>query len=163
MFNEQAKSLLENLFSGGRYPHALLLEGPSGCGKTVCAIHTAARILCQEDNRPCGQCLSCRKAFQGNHPDILLVEKESGRQQIGVDTVRAIRSAAYILPNESQRKVIILKNAQDMNVNAQNALLKILEEPPSHCIFILTVVNRTQLLPTILSRVTPVPLAVPTP
>lgn len=91
------------------------------------------------------------------------MEKEDGRQQLGVDAVRTIRSSAYILPNESRHKVIILKNAQDMNINAQNALLKILEEPPAHCIFILTAVSRTRLLPTILSRVTPVSLTIPTP
>lgn len=163
LFNEPAKKLLNSLFSEGRYPHALLLEGPSGCGKTVCAIEVAARILCRQPDPACGRCLSCRKAFGGNHPDIILAEKEAGKQQLGVDIVRSIRNSAYILPNESPYKVIIIKNAHDMNSNAQNALLKILEEPPAHCIFILTAVSRTRLLPTILSRVTPVLLHVPTP
>ncbi len=161
LFNENAKKTLGALFANGRVPHAILLEGPENCGKTVCANEIAARILCVGENPPCGSCISCRKTVQGNHPDIVTVQKEAGKQQFSVELVRTMRDEAYIMPNESRYKVFIVRNAHEMNANAQNALLKILEEPPVHCVFILTAVSRTRLLPTIMSRVVTVGLSHP--
>ena len=163
LFNDNAKKMLGALLANGRVPHAVLLEGPEKCGKTVCAKQVAARILCEGENRPCGSCISCKKAAQNSHPDIITVEKEAGKQQFSVELVRTMRDDAYIMPNESRYKVFIVRNAHEMNANAQNALLKILEEPPQHCVFILTAVSRTRLLPTIMSRVVTVGLSHPSP
>lgn len=103
-------------------------------------------------------CNNCRKAETGNHPDIIIYGGEGGSKSFHIDIIREIKLSAYIKPNEAQRKVYILKNAQEMTPSAQNALLKLIEEPPDTCVFILTCDNKSKLLTTILSRVTAVSL-----
>ena len=156
--NEQAKKQLSAEIDGGRFPHALLLEGAEGSGrKTLAALVARAAVCRSEGETPCGECAACRKAA---HPDITWVGGEGS--PLSVDAIRALRDEAFLLPNESPRRVMILTDAQNMLPQAQNALLKILEEPPSHVIFILTCDNRSSLLETIRSRcvslnLTPVP------
>jgi DNA polymerase III delta prime subunit len=97
-------------------------------------------------------CAACIKAAGGNHPDIVEIEGVGASHLIAVDAVRALREQAYVLPNEAARRVFIIVGAQDMNEAAQNALLKVLEEPPAQAAFVLTCENRSQLLPTVQSR-----------
>lgn len=150
--NDTLKQTLSGVLSVGRLFHAVLLEGESGCGKKTLARIIAAGALCQcNSDKPCGECPSCKKAFSLSHPDILFYGSQSNRS-FHIDTVREIRSAAYVAPNESEKKVIILGDVHNMTIQAQNALLKIFEEPPEHVIFILTCDNITKLLPTITSR-----------
>ncbi len=106
---------------------------------------------------PCGVCRHCRKVFAGIHPDVTVVERlpnEKGklRRELTVDQIRAVTADAYILPSEAERKVTIIRDAGDMNVSAQNAFLKLLEEPPRHAAFLLCTENPALLLPTVRSR-----------
>lgn len=151
--NAETKKLVSAFADSGRFPHALLIEGPVGSGRRTLARLIARAAVCTgEGERPCGACPACLKAQSGNHPDITEAGGEGAARSFHIDTVREIRDGAYILPNEAARRVIILAGAQGMTEQAQNALLKILEEPPAYLLFILTCENRSQLLETIRSR-----------
>lgn len=127
-----------------RLPTALLLTGD---GREEMANTLAAAYLCAGgEQRPCGSCLHCRKVAAGIHPDLL----RAG--DLKVDAIRALRSDAYIRPNEAERKVYLLPCAEDMNASAQNALLKLLEEGPVYAAFFFLVKNPESLLPTLRSR-----------
>ena len=148
--NAPVKRQLAAEIDAGRFPHALLIEGAPGSGRRTLARIIARAALCRcEDagQRPCGTCTACQKEVP---PD--LTEVGGDGAAISVDTIRWLREDAYLKPNESQYRVILLADAQQMRHEAQNALLKILEEPPAHVIFILTCDSRTALLPTIQSR-----------
>lgn len=134
--------------------HAYLISGPSGSGR-----HTLARLLCAAlvctappTKRPCGQCLACRKVSEGVHPDVSVVAGPGPGKPISVDQVRALRTDAYIRPNEGERKVYVLEGADQMNASAQNAMLKLLEDGPAYAVFFLLAENGSALLPTVRSR-----------
>lgn len=150
--NDEVKAQLSSLVGGGRFPHALLIEGPAGCGKRTLARLIAKAAVCEAENAPCGTCAACRKAASGDHPDIEELGGGGGARSFHVDAIRDLRERAYVLPNEAPRRVMILAGADTMTTQAQNALLKILEEPPAHLLFILTCENRALLLPTVRSR-----------
>ncbi|HHV50963.1 MAG TPA: ATP-binding protein [Clostridiales bacterium] len=151
--NQDTKNLLSSFVDRGRIPHAILIEGPQGSGRrTLAKIIAQAAVCSSGDEKPCGVCSHCRKALSGNHPDIILAGGDGSSRSFHIDAVRQLRESAYILPNEAEHKVFILAGAEGMTEQAQNALLKILEEPPKHLIFILTCESRSQLLPTIQSR-----------
>lgn len=149
--NESAKALLSAAVDGGRFPHALLIEGPAGSGKKHLARLFAQAAVCTAGPKPCGMCAQCRKAETG-HPDITLVQGDGSAKSMGVDVIRNLREQASIVPNEAAHKVFILADADCMNVQAQNALLKILEEPPAYMLFVLTAQSRAAFLPTVQSR-----------
>ena len=144
---------MSDRLGSGRFPHALLFETADAHAADIICRYTAAAALCTAGGRrPCGQCINCRKAQSGIHPDIITIEG-TGARSLHVDDIRSIRQDAYIAPNEGQRKVYIIKNAGDMSQQSQNALLKVLEEPPEYVVFILTCGSRAELLDTVLSRV----------
>lgn len=150
--NRGVKAQLRGLIDGGRLPHALLLEGPRGSGRRTLARLVAAAAVCgAAQGRPCGVCPACHKALSGIHPDIEMLGEEEGRS-FKIEAVRDLRDRAYVRPNEAPRRVMILAGADAMTVPAQNAILKILEEPPATLLFILTCENRALLLPTVRSR-----------
>lgn len=138
--------------------HAYILCAPVRQDAVRAARELAAAAVCSSSGRvPCGKCRACRKAFDGVHPDIsyvrrLLDDKGKLKKEIVVDQIRALSADSVILPNESERKVYIIEEADLMNVQAQNAALKLLEEPPKGVIFILCVENAQLLLPTVRSR-----------
>jgi len=101
---------------------------------------------------PCEQCTHCHKTKENIHPDLRIVEGGAGARSFHIDAIRALRQDAGILPNEAACKVYVLHNAQAMTVEAQNALLKLLEEPPDYVCIILTAPTRKKLLPTVISR-----------
>ena len=152
-------SLLSALWQGGRFPHALMFEGIPGSGKRTVARYTAAVLLCRNQAAaPCGECPSCRKLTSGNHPDLITLHPEGKSKTIGVEQVRTIRAAAYVAPHEAACKVFYIPEAHKLRIEAQNALLKIIEEPPETAYFIFTAPGRGNLLETLCSRLTILPL-----
>ena len=132
--------------------HAYLISGPQGSGKRTLARLLAAAMVCTASGeKPCGLCPACKKAMKGVHPDIITLTGEEGKD-ITVGQARALRSDAYIRPNEGERKVYIIENAQTMNAPAQNSLLKLLEEGPAYAAFLLLADNPGGVLTTIRSR-----------
>lgn len=158
--NEEAKRTLTRYLAGGRLPHAILLEGDTGLGKKAFAFLIAAGIECTAEPmlRPCGVCRDCKKVISHSHPDVQLISGGGGSRSFHIESIRQIRSRLYTAPNEGRATIYILADAHNMTQQAQNALLKILEEPPKGTFFILTAQNREHLLETILSRVTPIRL-----
>lgn len=152
--NPDVKKSLSLAFREGRVPHALLLEGAPGSGTDVLSgILAKAAVCLSEGPKPCGRCPGCIKAEAGSHPDILTLDGDKNPRAFPVDAVREIRSGAYIKPNEAPRRVFRLLGVQNMAEPAQNALLKVLEEPPENVLFLLTAVSAAALLPTVRSRV----------
>lgn len=156
--NEKAKSTLLDMVQKKRINHAVLLSGPRGVGKKTFARIMAAAILCEEEN-PCFRCPSCHKALEGIHPDITEVTEYIKHRSFPIDEVRRIRREAYVSPNESDKRIFILANVDSMGIEAQNAMLKIIEEPPPHAMFIMTVQDTGALLQTVLSRVVTIPIS----
>lgn len=151
--NKNVKEQLSFLISSSRLPHAIIIEGEDGLGKRTLARELAQALVCRSDGeKPCNNCAQCRKAERGVHPDIFEYSAAGGARSFHIDTVRDVINDVYMSPNEADYKVYILGNAHCMNENAQNAILKVLEEPPAYAVFILTVSSRTMLLETVLSR-----------
>ena len=151
-YNQRALETLAAFTTGGRFPHAVLLEGPAGSGRRTFAARMAAALVCRGEHPPCGECSQCRKVFSGQHPDVELYGGDGARRSFHIDTIRSIRQGAYILPGEAPCRVYILAGAENMTVQAQNSLLKILEEPPEHLMFILATTELHKVPATILSR-----------
>lgn len=150
--NERVINQLIALMDSGHFPHAVIIEGEQGLGKKTLARELAAALVCRGEEKPCYECSQCKKAMGKIHPDIFECVPSGTANSFHVDTVRDIINDAYMQPNEADFKVYILANAQCMNASAQNALLKILEEPPAYAVFILTVTSKSALLSTVLSR-----------
>lgn len=142
---------------GHRLSHAYIIAGPDG------PAFEKARELCSEmlctapSGRPCGACRDCLKLAHGSHPDFITVQRQidsSGkpRREIYVEQVREIIDSAHILPNEAKKKVYVIRQADAMNPSAQNALLKLLEEPPDFVALMLLCANTGALLETVRSR-----------
>ena len=149
----QLQGLLSAAVEAGRLPHTIILEGGSENDRLNLARLLARVHVCSGENAPCGVCPDCVKAGKGFHPDIFeAVATEGNKDPLKVDAVREIRSNAFVFPNEAARRVFILHNMNFSNEQAQNALLKILEEPPEYVRFVLTCPVSSALLQTILSR-----------
>ena len=155
MNNSLEKTLAAMLVSG-RFPHAVILEGGTATERLSLAKKIAAALVCSEikAEAPCGSCSHCKKAFADSHPDIPFFTAEDKPRAFKVDFVREIRNNAYIIPNEADKKVFILENAHTMGNEGQNAILKILEEPPTYVNFIMLCSSKSGFLPTVLSRAT---------
>lgn len=140
-------------FESTRLLHAYIVIGPEGEQRERFANMLACAMLCEGTGAvPCGTCKTCRKSLKGIHPDLITVRKPEDKATFSVELAREVRSDTVILPNEANKKVYILEQADSMNDQAQNALLKTLEEPPGYCCFILTVEDSASLLATIRSR-----------
>lgn len=138
-----------------RFPHAVLFEAKDRACARRTALTIAAGLLCRSGGKlPCGECPSCHKITFGSHPDLMVLEGDGGQRSLHVEEIRSLRRDSLVLPNESEVKVYVILGAQNMSEQAQNALLKVLEEPPERVRFILTCDDRSHLLGTILSRCT---------
>ena len=149
--NERLKENLTGSLSRGRVSHFYLITGPEGSGKHTLAKLLAAAILCKREDKPCGVCNPCRKVMDGNHPDLITVV-DPEHKNVAVKIVREIRDDVFIRPNESEHKIYIFP--QELGIEGQNALLKILEEPPKYGVFLLLTDNPEKILPTVRSRCT---------
>jgi DNA polymerase III subunit gamma/tau len=147
---EHVKNVLRPALERGRIGHAYLFSGPRGVGKTTTARLIAMTVNCDSSGiKPCGQCESCKSVIAGRHPDVLEVDAASNNS---VDDVRDLREKVALQPMRGSKKVYILDEAHMMSKSAFNALLKTLEEPPSHAVFVLATTEPERLPPTILSR-----------
>ena len=140
-----------------RLSHAYMLVGPDTPERQAAVTRLAAELLCPAADGPCMECRDCRKVFAGVHPDVISLERQPGdkgqlHREILVDQIRQAAADAVVAPNEAERKVYVIREADHMNIPAQNALLKALEDPPGHACFILCTTAADALLPTVRSR-----------
>ena len=150
-----ALAVVARAVAAERPPHALLLSGPAQVGKTTLAFDLAAGLLCQAAeprDRPCRACTACRRVGSGNHPDLHVLAPDGAGGQIRLGQVQALAGELALLPLEGRFRVAIVEHAQRLNLDAQNALLKTLEEPPAKVVLILAADEPSGLLPTVVSR-----------
>ena len=151
--HQQIIEQLQRTVASGRIAGAYLFVGPAGVGKETVARYFAQLIFCQQDTQPptvCGTCLACRKVDSGNHPDLQFIRPDGSLLKIG--QIRELRRQVIYAPLEASRKVYILTDVDRMNPEAENCLLKTLEEPPAASVLILLTSNLQVLLPTTRSR-----------
>lgn len=151
--HEQIKEHFLNAAATGKVSHAYILSGEEGMGKKTLADVFAMTLLCEEGGKePCMQCHACKQVLSGNHPDLIYVTHEKPAS-MGVDDIREqINDTIMVRPYSSQYKIYIVDEAEKMTVQAQNALLKTIEEPPAYAVIMLLTTNPDAFLPTILSR-----------
>ncbi|ADC89422.1 DNA-directed DNA polymerase [Thermocrinis albus DSM 14484] len=174
---EKLRSFLEKMYKRGRVPSAIIFYGKEGVGKAYMAFELAKALLClRRSYPPCGECASChlmddflkkddeskkvygesdsgKKVYlylQGDHPDFVYLKPE--KAEIKVDQIRGVKDFTLLTPAMSRKKVVLVKPAEAMNVYAQNAFLKLLEEPPADTHFLLVTHNLQNILPTVKSR-----------
>lgn len=151
--NSKVISRIKELILEDKVPHAIIIEGEKGLGKATLAGIIAKALVCRgEAEKPCGSCSGCIKAEAGSHPDIAYIKGAGKTMAIPVEAIRQIRKDAYVIPSEAKKKVYILTNADNTQPAAQNAFLKVFEEPPESAVFIITCANSKNLLETIRSR-----------
>ncbi|SEQ74693.1 DNA polymerase-3 subunit delta' [Amphritea atlantica] len=145
---------LHELKAQNRFPHALLINGPEGIGKACFALALANYVLCRnpQGSVACGRCRSCELTSSGGHPDLYLLRPEEPGKPIKIDQIRELTDFIYSTAQQGGYRVVIIDPADSMNVNAANALLKMLEEPGSNTLLMLLTHRLGQMLPTIKSR-----------
>lgn len=150
---EQIKEHLTSALQTGKISHAYIVNGEKSSGKEFIARVFAMALQCERgEAEPCQECHSCKQALSDNHPDIIRVTHEKPNT-ISVDDIRAqVNNDVGIKPYSGQYKIYLINEAEKMTVQAQNAILKTLEEPPAYAVILLLTTNLNALLPTILSR-----------
>jgi DNA polymerase-3 subunit delta' len=146
----RAVAQIERAIASGKIAQAYLFDGPHGAGKRTAAVGLAAALNCEVDPLGCGACGSCDKVARDLHPDVLLVAADGA--QIKIEQVRAVTARLAYTPHEGKVRVIVIDEAERLNPNAANALLKSLEEPRPHTRFVLVSSASHRLLPTVRSR-----------
>lgn len=151
--HEMIKEHFKKAIEYSRISHAYILSGEEGMGRKTLAKAFAMTLLCERSNiEPCMDCHSCKQILSGNHPDVIWVSHEKPAS-IGVDDIREqINDTVMIRPYSSNYKIYMVDEAEKMTVQAQNALLKTIEEPPAYAVIVLMTTNQEAFLPTILSR-----------
>lgn len=151
--HEQIKEHFQKAIENHKVSHAYILTGEAGMGRKSLASAFALTLLCEKGkSEPCMKCHACKQVLSGNHPDLIYVSHDKPNS-IGVDDIRTqINDTIMVRPYSSYHKVYIVDEAEKMTQQAQNALLKTIEEPPSYAIIILLTTNQEAFLPTILSR-----------
>ena len=159
--NNKIGPSLENALRERRIPHAILIDGDVGTGRHILANFLSLAAVCSGDFIPCGECKNCIMAASSNHPDIRFITPEKDKKSIAVAQIRELKNDAYIKSHQAKNKVFIIDPADSLNPQCQNALLKVLEEPPENTIFILIAESKASLLDTVLSRCVVLSLNVP--
>ena len=143
----------QQMLDKNRLPHALLFTGPRHAGILQFVNRLIAIIICHSpDHAPCGQCQPCHLLMQGTHPDIQYIRQDKPGSPIKIEQIRELQESVYQTPQCGTRSIIVIEPADRLNRSAANALLKILEEPPSHTLFILIAEQISSLPATIMSR-----------
>lgn len=150
--NDKLCNIVENFINEKRIPHAIIIEGDYGTGKHTLARYLSTAIVCDSDKKPCFSCNQCHLASINSHPDITVIEPIDGKKSISIDQIRELREETIIKPHQAEKRVFVIDCADTMNPYAQNALLKVLEEPPQTVMFILITESKAALLSTIISR-----------
>ena len=145
-------SVLYDLARAHKFSHAVILQCSDEKFCEKIALEIAEILLCTEDTKPCGKCSNCLKMKSGFHPDVNIIASQGTGTSIKVEDIRFMRDDAYIVSNEGGYKLYIIKNSQLMTLQAQNAFIKILEEPPEKVIFMLLCESDVGLLDTVRSR-----------
>ena len=151
--NENVKNLLNNSIKSNNLVHSYMFVGPNGIGKSIFAKELAKILLCTNNTSPCNSCSSCVKFESNNHPDFMIIDADDGKS-IKIGQVRLLQEKIAEKPIISDHKVYIINNSDLMTVEAQNCLLKTLEEPPEYATIILVLSNENKMLNTIKSRCT---------
>ncbi len=159
--NGNINNTLSNALELHRLPHAVLIDGDIGTGRHTLAYFLAKAMVCSDDKIPCGNCHNCHLAVTNNHPDIRIIAPEEGKKNISVKQIRQLKINAYIKPHQAKSKVFVIDYADTLNAESQNALLKVLEEPPHNTFFILVAESKASLLETVISRCVVLSLNVP--
>lgn len=146
---EYAKNAIKSMYDNNKMSHAFIIQGPDGVGKSIFADYIAAMILCRGLKKPCMECTSCKKIQSGIHPDYKII---SSSKSIGIDTIRKLIDDVNIKPYEGDKKVIVIKGADKITIEGQNAILKTLEEPLQDTTIIILLENMNSILDTIISR-----------
>lgn len=149
--NTDLKQRLSASFREKKTSHCYLISGPVGSGKRTLSRILSAALQCEAGDPPCGHCAICRKVLSDNHPDVITID-DPEKKTVSVDLIRKLQADVFIRPNEGRHKVYLIPRAQDMTDSAQNALLKLIEEPPAYAVFFLLTDNAEKLLPTVRSR-----------
>lgn len=150
--NPEVREKLEKILSSGKPPHAFLFSGPKGTGKTSSARIIAKSLNCEKNNgkgEPCNRCSTCLSITNGTNLDILEIDAASNR---GIDEIRDLRDKIRLAPAGARKKIYIIDEVHMLTTEAFNALLKTLEEPPEHALFVLCTTNAEKLPETIVSR-----------
>lgn len=152
-------ALLEHNIKNREPAHAYLIIGPPHVGKMTLAIDFVQAINCEGNQPPCKECQTCKKIAEGKHADVVVIEgtedassETKAGSEIGIDEIKTLQHSASLPPYEGRYKVFIINGAESLSHEAANCLLKTLEEPPPHVIFVLLTSSESQVLPTIISR-----------
>lgn len=149
--NQGVKRILRLALERGRAPNSIIFAGPEGAGKTAMALGLAKALNClTRTTDSCDACASCRAVDEGRHPDVMIIGAEV--QKIKVEQTEIVKQMAYLRPMTGKRRVFVIEDAKDMTEEAENSLLKVLEEPPEFTHIILVTDSPHLLLPTIRSR-----------
>lgn len=149
---DETVKLVASMIKRNRLHHSFILVGESGVGKKTLAMHLAKMILCSSDEPPCGKCKSCIMCDSGGHPDICVLSPSGKSLNYRTDDLRFLVTDSTTAANEGGYKVYVIPEIDRALPVAQNALLKIIEEPPADVVFIMTATSKEKLLPTVLSR-----------
>lgn len=149
MYNTDELSLFSVRAQKGLCSHAYIVDGEKGIGKLEFALQCARAMLCTGTSKPCNYCENCRKAIGNNHPDIFIIGNE---KTASIAEVRELIRRSSLKPNDADKQIFIVCNAGKLREDAQNALLKLFEEPPESVAIFLLTESRSSLLPTVLSR-----------
>lgn len=150
--NGKINSAVTGFLKENRIPHAILIEGDKGTGRHTLARFLSKAAVCSGESIPCDNCHDCAIADSFCHPDIIYTAPEDGKKNISVAQIRQLRDETYVKPHSANRRVFVIDCADTMNPQSQNALLKVLEEPPGNVIFILIAESKSALLTTVISR-----------
>lgn len=150
--NEKVKETLIESINNSNILHSYMFYGTEGIGKKLFAIQYAKMLLCESDSKPCGKCKSCIEFDSSNNPDYFFIEPDNG--SIKIDQIRELQKRILEKPVNALKKIYIINDADTMTKEAQNCLLKTLEEPPEFIVIILICSNENSILPTVKSRCT---------